>query len=75
MGLPNNERDDTIETRAGIVNIDDNDNDAASTAPTDPDVRDLADQEKAQRIEHEDLNRNNKQVGHPVFTVWAPLIP
>lgn len=64
MGLPNDERDDTIETRAAA--FDNDHNDAASTAPTDPDARDLADQEKAQRIEHEDLNRNNKQVGNPI---------
>lgn len=33
-------------------------------APVDPEARDLHDQEKAQRIEHEDLCRENKQVGH-----------
>jgi KUP system potassium uptake protein len=32
-------------------------------APADPEARDLHDQEKAQRIEHEDLCRENKQVG------------
>jgi KUP system potassium uptake protein len=32
-------------------------------APTDPEARDLHDQEKAQRIEHEDLCRDKKQVG------------
>ncbi|KAH7136441.1 potassium transporter-domain-containing protein [Dactylonectria macrodidyma] len=68
MGLPNDERDDTIETRAAA--FDNDHNDAASTAPTDPDARDLADQEKAQRIEHEDLNRNNKQTYKGVLLLW-----
>ncbi|KAK7426939.1 hypothetical protein QQZ08_006531 [Neonectria magnoliae] len=66
MGFPIDDRDDTIESRAGI----DYDDDAASTTPTDPDVRDLHDQEKAQQIEHEDLNRENKQTYKGILLLW-----
>jgi hypothetical protein len=33
-----------------------------SAVPTDPEARDLRDREKVQRIEHEDLCRENKRV-------------
>ncbi|KAH7198102.1 potassium transporter-domain-containing protein [Fusarium flagelliforme] len=39
-------------------------------APTDPEARDLHDQEKAQRIEHEDLCRENKQTYRGVVLLW-----
>ncbi|KAF4973878.1 hypothetical protein FZEAL_9167 [Fusarium zealandicum] len=41
-----------------------------SAAPTDPEARDLHDQEKAQRIEHEDLCRENKQTYKGVLLLW-----
>ncbi|KAF4947491.1 hypothetical protein FSARC_13954 [Fusarium sarcochroum] len=39
-------------------------------APTDPEARDLHDQEKAQRIEHEDLCRENKQGLVLLWLAW-----
>ncbi|KAM0298617.1 hypothetical protein ACHAPM_008691 [Fusarium culmorum] len=39
-------------------------------APVDPEARDLHDQEKAQRIEHEDLCRENKQTYRGVLLLW-----
>ncbi|RGP75252.1 potassium uptake [Fusarium sporotrichioides] len=39
-------------------------------APIDPEARDLHDQEKAQRIEHEDLCRENKQTYRGVVLLW-----
>ncbi|KAM0563641.1 hypothetical protein ACHAPJ_001367 [Fusarium lateritium] len=39
-------------------------------APTDPEARDLHDQEKAQRIEHEDLCRENKQTYKGYVLLW-----
>ncbi|KAJ4131555.1 hypothetical protein NW768_005746 [Fusarium equiseti] len=39
-------------------------------APADPEARDLHDQEKAQRIEHEDLCRENKQTYRGVVLLW-----
>lgn len=62
MGRTNDEIHDSIEQRAGIF-VDEDEQEAPSIVPSDPDARDLHDQEKAQRIEHEDLNRPNKQVG------------
>ncbi|KAF5017491.1 hypothetical protein F66182_10570 [Fusarium sp. NRRL 66182] len=40
-------------------------------APTDPEARDLHDQEKAQRIEHEDLCRENKQTYKGFTLLWV----
>lgn len=48
--------------------------DAVSIAPSDPDARDLHDQEKAQRIEHEDLSRLNKQVGCCLARIAVPIV-
>lgn len=42
-------------------------------APTDPEARDLHDQEKAQRIEHEDLCRENKQTYKGRVLLWLAL--
>ncbi|EXK35451.1 potassium uptake protein [Fusarium oxysporum f. sp. lycopersici 4287] len=39
-------------------------------APTDPEARDLHDQEKAQRIEHEDLCRDKKQTYKGAVLLW-----
>ncbi|KAI5463153.1 potassium transporter-domain-containing protein [Mariannaea sp. PMI_226] len=67
MGETNDDIHDTIEQRVGIVDEDE----APSIVPSDPDARDLHDQEKAQRIEHEDLNRANKQVHSGLLLLWA----
>ncbi|KAF7558828.1 hypothetical protein G7046_g5323 [Stylonectria norvegica] len=44
--------------------------DRSSVNLHDPDIRDLQDQEKAQQIEHEDLNRENKQTYKGVLLLW-----
>lgn len=56
--IPYNARNQRIEAWVNAATEESED-----AAPTDPEARDLHDQEKAQRIEHEDLCRENKQVG------------
>ncbi|KAJ4189403.1 hypothetical protein NW759_016785 [Fusarium solani] len=41
-----------------------------SAVPTDPEARDLRDREKVQRIEHEDLCRENKRTYSSVLLLW-----
>lgn len=60
---------DSIEVREPSR---DNASVASSVPPNDPDARDLHDQEKAQRIEHEDLSRENKQVGRAPWPTEFP---
>lgn len=57
MGPQYNDRNQRIAAWAAAAA-----EESESAAPTDPEARDLHDQEKAQRIEHEDLCRENKQV-------------
>ncbi|KAH6895308.1 potassium transporter-domain-containing protein [Thelonectria olida] len=59
---------DTTHIDQRVANVDQDD--AASIAPSDPDARDLHDQVKAQRIEHEDLNRENKQTYKGFLLLW-----
>ena len=63
MVQSNNDHTDSIEVQGGIPP--DSASAVSSVPPQDPDARDLHDHEKAQRIEHEDLTRENKQVGSP----------
>ncbi|KAF4463262.1 potassium uptake [Fusarium albosuccineum] len=60
--IPYNARNQRIEAWVNAAAEESED-----AAPTDPEARDLHDQEKAQRIEHEDLCRENKQVGPASF--------
>lgn len=62
MVQSNDDLNDSIELQEQSR---DNASVASSIPPNDPEARDLHDQEKAQRIEHEDLSRENKQVGVP----------
>ncbi|CAM1511258.1 Fc.00g087710.m01.CDS01 [Cosmosporella sp. VM-42] len=68
MKPPSNEPNDAIEVSEGIPDVA---SVASSTPPNDPDARDLQDQEKAQRIEHEDLSRENKQ---PDFKTYKGFV-
>lgn len=70
MVQPSNDHSDSIEVREAIP---DNASVVSSVPPNDPDARDLQDQEKAQRIEHEDLTRENKQVGSTQYAIATSL--